>query len=201
MQDEEQAIASRVSQGHNSCTANTQDTSNDDTPPPLRTCHAIKCRLLKARAILRYPRYCINNKNMCSGCLNENMQQMHMLQIKSDILHSNESNSLLAPIIQYCNKPTNLRHVRKLFQHLPTFANRRRDDHIYGATRYISNTLGIMLMDGDTNNLIDQPMTNVERRQAWCMATFHCKCTNSSISPKNFTERYYVKHVHVWYVT
>jgi len=131
--------------------------------------------------------FCINNKNMCSGCLNENMQQKRLLKSESEILHSNAPNSILAPIIHFCNKPTELRHVRKLFQHLPTFANKKRDDHIYGATRYISNTFGIMLMDGDKNNFIDQPMTNVERRHAWRMATFHCKCTSSCISPQHFT--------------
>jgi len=79
MQDEEQTIASRVSQGQISCAVDTQDTSKNNTPPPLRTCYANKCRLLKARGILRHPMFCINNKNMCSGCLNENMQQKHML--------------------------------------------------------------------------------------------------------------------------
>ena len=46
-----------------------------------------------------------------------------------------------------------------------------------------------MLKDSDKNNFIDQPMANSERRQAWYMATFHCKCTSSCISPQHFTVR------------
>ncbi len=45
-------------------------------------CHASKCWLLRAKGILRRPKYCAIKKNMWSGCLNESLRQKKVLQIE-----------------------------------------------------------------------------------------------------------------------
>jgi len=43
-------------------------------------CHTNKCQLLKAKGILKRPMFCINNKSLCSGCLNESLWHWRLLQ-------------------------------------------------------------------------------------------------------------------------
>jgi hypothetical protein len=48
---------------------------NGTVPSPTQNiCYANKCRLLKAKGIIRRHMYCIRGKNMCSGCKNEELR-------------------------------------------------------------------------------------------------------------------------------
>jgi hypothetical protein len=59
--------------------------------------------------------------------------------------------------------PISLKNLQKLFQHLPTFGRKKRDYHIFGATRYLANTLGIMINEDNASDLIDQPLSIIEK--------------------------------------
>lgn len=63
---------------------------------------------------------------------------------------------------------------------LPTFSAKSRDDFIFGAARYLANTLGMLIQNTPSSNLIDPPLTNVEGKQAWRKATFLCRCTENN---------------------
>jgi hypothetical protein len=89
-------------------------------------------------------------------------------------------NMILAPILQHISSLLSLQQFRKLHQHLPTFMNTKHDDHIFGAARYLVNTLGISLIESQSRDIIDQPMTSIEKKQTWRMATFHCECIPGS---------------------
>jgi hypothetical protein len=98
-------------------------------------------------------------------------------------------NAILAPILQHISSPLSLRQFRKLHQHLPTFTNTKRDDHIFGAARYLTSTLGISLLESQSRDNIDQPMMNIEKKQTWRMATFRCKCVPGSTNIVQFGPR------------
>lgn len=123
---------------------------------------------------------------MCSGCINENLRHRKELQIENKILNSNATNETLAPIIHHTTTPTELKRVRKLLSHLPSFNNIKRDDHIYGVTRYIANSLGIIIKDSSASELIDAPLTSTEKKQAWRVA-------EENSCPKKFNSRTFCK--------
>jgi len=123
---------------------------------------------------------------MCLGCINENLRHRKVIQIEKDILNDYSFNETLAPIISYFTIPTDLKRIRKLLSHLPAYKNNKRDDHIYGATRYVANSLGILLNDANANSSIDSPMMTVEKNQAWRVATFHCRCDYDTTLQKRF---------------
>jgi len=154
-----------------------------------RPCYANKCCLLRVKGILRRPIFCTNNKNMCLGCINENLRHHKVIQIEKDILNDYSFNETLAPIISYFTIPTDLKRIRKLLSHLPAYKNNKRDDHIYGATRYVANSLGILLNDANANSSINSPMMTVEKKQAWRVATFHCRCDYDTTMQKRFNIR------------
>jgi hypothetical protein len=68
--------------------------------------------------------------------------------------------------------PINLKNLRKLFPYLPTFGRKKWDDHIFGATRYLANTLRIIINETDASDLIDQPMTTIEKDRRGERQTF-----------------------------
>jgi hypothetical protein len=129
-----------------------------------RICHANKCCFLQAKGILRRPMYCIEGKNRCSGCVNESLRHRRISQIEHDILIDISANFILLPILDWTPMPISLKKIRKLFQHLPTFGRKKRDDHIFGPTRYLANTLGIIINEDNASDLIDQPMSIIEKR-------------------------------------
>jgi hypothetical protein len=156
--------------------------SNNTPSSPLhpleQICHANKCRLLRAKGILRRPMLCSPGKNMCSGCANEASRHRRIQQIELEIIGNCSPNETWKEVFQLVisSTPTNLKHLRHLMQHIPTFMNTKRDDHIFGATRYLANSLGIMLTDHSNSDLIDQSMSAIDRKQLWRNATFHCRC-------------------------
>ena len=180
---------------------NTQQKHEDISQPPQRTstppsndtvlshltqtsklqrhsvCHASICRLLKAQGILRRPMLCCPNKSTCAGCHNEYMRHRRTAQIEKDILHNISDNTTLEPMLQHLDTPTDLQSLRHSLRHLPTFQNSKgRDDHIYGATRYIANTLGLKLDKTNKSEKIDEPPSELDKRQLWRMAHFRCRC-------------------------
>ena len=169
-----------------SCTTTNTSTSTPanhrtNTQSPInqtnRRCHAIKCRLLRAKGILPRPMLCASTKHMCSGCLSESTRHKKTAQIEMDILTNMAPNTTWAPLLEYLDKPISLRHLRHLLGHLPTFGNTcRRDDHIFGATRYIANTLGLKLETRCISENIDQPPSDIEQKRLWRMAKFQCRC-------------------------
>ncbi len=103
---------------------------------------------------------------------------------RTEILIYTSSNMSLSPIIEWT--PISLKNLGHLFQHLPTFTVKKRDDHIFGVTWNLANTLGIIIIDTNTSDLIDQPMTLTEKKQMWRAATFHCKWNNDLIKLLNY---------------
>ena len=76
--------------------------------------------------------------------------------------------------------------------YLNTFqTDNRRNDYIYGAAQYMANTLGIKILDTSTATRLDQPMTDIEIKQAWCMATFRCRCPIEGRQARQYGERFF----------
>jgi hypothetical protein len=194
-----------------SCTTTNTSTSTPanhrtNTQPPInqtnRRCHAIKCRLLRAKGILPRPMLCASTKHMCSGCLSEPIRHKKTAQIEMDILSNMAPNTTWAPLLEYLDKLISLHHLRRLLGHLPTFGNtRRRDDHIFGATRYIANTLGFKLETRCISENIDQPPSDIEQKRLWHMAKFQCRCQRETRSIHPFAVRNFcqVCHFSVYY--
>jgi hypothetical protein len=156
--------------------------SNNTLSSPLhplgQICHANKCRLLHAKGILRRLMLCSPGKNMCLGCANKASRHRRIQQIELEILGNCSPNETWKEVFQLVisSTPTSLKHLRRLMQHIPTFVSTKRDDHIFGATRYLANSLGIMLIDHSNSDLVDQSMSAIDRKQLWRIATFHCRC-------------------------
>jgi hypothetical protein len=101
---------------------------------------------------------------MFSGCINECLRHRRVAQIENDILNDVSANEIISPLLQYLTEPTDLKHIHRILQHLPSCKNTERDDHIYGATRYIANSLGLLINDTNASSSIDTPMTAVEEK-------------------------------------
>jgi hypothetical protein len=52
---------------------------------------------------------------------------------------------------------------------------KKRDDSIYGAARYLANTLGIQI-EKNTYSTIDEVLSPSQIRDKWRQASFSCKC-------------------------
>jgi hypothetical protein len=113
---------------------------------------------------------------MCTGCLLEMAKQRKATQLEKELLMSVVNNEVLAPILQYRWKISSIKELRKELSCLPSFSTTTRNDCIFGAARYLANTLGILISSTPSSNLIDPPMTNTEYKQAWRKAMFFCKC-------------------------
>jgi len=178
--DADDATQYAPSINNTSTTANTHTLSNYQNTlrevPPI--CYGNKCRILKAKGILRRPMFCANRRNMCAGCIHEAGRHRKVQQIEHQILHNTASNDVWVPLLNWICTPITLVQLRRLLKHLPIYNTAKRDDHIYGATRYIANSLGIQLSATNMSELVDQQMTNVEKKQAWRTATFQCRCPN-----------------------
>jgi hypothetical protein len=94
------------------------------------------------------------------------------MMLEKELLEVNATNLTLAPIIEAIESPISLKQFRGLIKHLPTLSNSKRDDHIFGATRYLANILGVQIQNNDTRDNIDQPMPAPNREQLWWKATF-----------------------------
>jgi hypothetical protein len=97
-----------------------------------------------------------------------------------EILINTASNTTWMPLLDWIYNPISLADLRKLLQQISIFTTKKRDDHLYGATRYLANSLGIYICNTNASNLIDQPMTPVKKKPLWRSATFHCRCATYS---------------------
>jgi len=59
----------------------------------------------------------------------------------------------------------------------------------FGAIRYTANSLGIQLTDDLSNDRMDQPLTAIEIKQNWQIATFRCQCDTDRIKLKQYGSR------------
>jgi hypothetical protein len=110
--------------------------------------------------------------------------------MEQEILCNLSPNTTLAPLLQYLNQPTSLQHFRQLMGYLNTFqTDNRRNDYIYGAAQYMANTLGIKILDTSTATRLDQPMTDIEIKQAWRMAPFRCCCPIEGRQAQQYGDR------------
>jgi hypothetical protein len=100
---------------------------------------------------------------------------------------------VVRPLLSYLYAPIELKEIRQFLQYLPIFSHKKRDDHIYGASRYVANTLGIMLCDNNISELIDVPMDHTAKKQLWRIATFYCRCTREHTHYHNFGIRTFCK--------
>jgi len=180
--------------------SNTTTITQATTPSPSmstsapRLCHATKCRLFVARGIRSTPMLCTNNRNMCSGCLNEHLRHRKVERLENEILEDTTSNEALAPLLLCLQKSITLKDFRALMQHLPTMNIQKRDDHIYGAARYLANSIGISLLDSDINESIDPPLTLPKINEMWRQAKFRCQCSPSHQSIFNIGNRAFCEY-------
>jgi hypothetical protein len=165
-------------------------TTTDHTPnySRMRKCYTSKCQILKARGIMKYTMTCSKNRNMCTGCLLEMAKQRKVNQLEQELLMVMVNNEVLAPILQFRWKIISIKAFRKALSCLPSFSTNTRNDCIFGAARYLANTLGILISSTPSSNLMDPPMTNTESKQAWSKAMFFCKCIGN-LTTTDYTVR------------
>jgi hypothetical protein len=124
-----------------------------------RRCYASVCRLLQAKGIIRHFMTCIKGRNTCSGCSRELARHRKTIQLEKELQAIAVDNDKLAPLLQYRTKLISIKAFRNALAFLPTFNSKTSDDYIFGAARYIANTLGILIQNTPSSNLIDPPMT------------------------------------------
>jgi len=146
------------------------------------TCYANICRLLRARGIIRHQMTCRNGHNFCSGCEIELAKHRKVFLLEYDMLALSLNNDTLAPLLEYRSKPISIKQFWNTLSCLHTFMNKSRDDYIFGAARYLANTLGIFMPESLSSNLIDTPLTSTELKQLWRKATFFCRCQGNILT-------------------
>jgi hypothetical protein len=97
------------------------------------------------------------------------------------------------PLLDWIYTPITLTNLHQLLQHISAYKVRKRDDHLYGVTRYLVNSLGISICDVNSSNTSDQPMTSVGKKQVWHSATFHFRCNNNTDTHHTFHVRTFCK--------
>jgi hypothetical protein len=134
------------------------------------------CHLLQAKGIIHHFVFCAKGRNTCSGCSQELARHQKTLQLEKELQANAVDNDILAPLLQYRTKLISIKAFRKLLSALPTFNSKTRDDYIFRVARYLANTLGILIQNTPSYNLIDSPMTSTKKQQAWRKAIF---CANA----------------------
>lgn len=119
---------------------------------------------------------CVIGCNMCSGCINKSIKLRILDQLENEIMILDVNNNTLAPLLKFRMECTSIKAFQQMLSCLPTFGNKKRDDHIFGAARYLANTLGIKVYALPHISIIDSPMTITEAKQVWRKAMFLCKC-------------------------
>ena len=155
------------SNAQSNCPASKNKDSNmTPTTAPLiqRACYAYKCRILQAKGILQRNMFLVANRNMCSGCITESLRHKKNLQLEHELLQDSSSNTILAQIPVLLLTGTTLKQFRRTLQHLPTLANKKRDDPIYGAARYLANSIGFFINDATSQESLDAPMTAAKNK-------------------------------------
>jgi len=71
-------------------------------------CGADKCRLLKAKGIIRRPMYCSNRRCMCSGCISKSLRHRKVDQKEQAVRFDSSPNQTLAQIDEYIYTPISI---------------------------------------------------------------------------------------------
>ena len=150
-----------------------------------RKCFAIKCRILQAKGMLRKPMTCATNRNVCSGCCNEAAKQTQVTQLEQEIVQLSIDNASLAPLLDYGTQPVSNKKFRKMWNCLPTFGKKSRNDYKFGAATYLANTLGILLKDTSSSHTMDEPLTTKQSNDLWRQASHFCKCHDPARPARN----------------
>ncbi len=116
---------------------------------------------------------------MCLGCTRELIKQKKAAQLEHEMCAISVDNIVLQPLLRCRLEFTSIKEFRRTLSCLPTFQGTSRDDYIFGAARYLANTLGILIQSTYSSNVLDPPMTSIEKKQIWRKATFLCRCNNS----------------------
>jgi hypothetical protein len=161
----------------------TQQNITESTNMSKNVCYGDKCRILQAVGITRRLMFCAPGKQLCSGCNNELMRHRKVKQMENALMMDFSSNNTLFYIQCYAatSIPMSLQNFHRLFYYLPVFNITKRDDHIYGASRYLANTLGIPISGQNLSKYIDPPPSDNDRRSIWRIASFKCRCQHDSI--------------------
>jgi len=86
-----------------------------------------------------------------------NIQKLRKVkQLEIEMLSLAVDNNVLAPLMKCRTKSMSIKTFRKMLAILPTFANKSRDDLIFGTARYLANTLCILLHDKPSSFLLDK---------------------------------------------
>jgi hypothetical protein len=200
------------SHGHDITSVSTSVTQTtplpQPSPPAKRKCYGTKCRILQVKGIIPDAMLCTANRNLCSGCTNENQKQSRVARIEHELLATDASNSTLAPLLAHRIHPISIGGFRKLLKCLPSFATKARNDHKYGAARYVANTIGILLVATHNCNHLDPPMTTRKSNNVWRQARLFCKCFDTTTTRKVYGNRtfctscsYLIAHPSIAHVT
>jgi hypothetical protein len=121
---------------------------------------------------------CAKSRHMCSGCICKGTCQRKVATLETEMLEANTSNLVLAPLLTFITTPISIKKFRQSLKHLPMMNYKKRDDSIFGAARYLANTLGIQIKNATTGT-IDEVMSASQIKEKWRQATFSCKCSTS----------------------
>jgi hypothetical protein len=101
---------------------------------------------------------------MCSGCIAEASKQRKNKKLEIEMIKYSASNGILSPLLQYRLKQTDIKTFWRMLTHLPSFADPSRDDLIFGAAKYLANTLGILLQNNTAFHTLDEALTPSQYR-------------------------------------
>jgi len=203
---EDNTTASAIN-SFNITSVNDETPTRNDKQATKQKCFASKCRLLQARGFIKHAMYCKEGRNMCSGCTIEIARHRKTLQLEKELLMLTVDNQVLSPLLTYWNTIISEQAFQEALSCLPTFNTKSRDDLVYGAARYLANTLGILIHSTTSSNLMDPPMTSTEKRRAWRKSTFMCRYENDKTisvwGARSFCTscQYLVPHKNITHVT
>jgi len=161
---------------------NIGESSNTRTLVRRHKCYAIKCRLLQAAGVIRKTMLCSIGKTICSGCYIETSKHRRVKQLENEILHLLADNNTLSPLVQAKTHSISIQQFRKILECLPTFANKSRDDIIFGAAKYVANTIGVKITQGHKTSTfaLDESLSITAVNELWRQAAFFCRCSESN---------------------
>lgn len=96
-----------------------------------------------------------------------------MLQMSID-------NEQLAPLLAYRAVPISLKAFRKILHFLPSLSKTSRNDHKFGASTYLANTLGIMLQPSESCRIMDEPLNVRQMNNLWRQAPLLRRCQQNT---------------------
>jgi hypothetical protein len=136
---------------------------------------------------------------MCSGCIIESLQHQRTYRLEQELLHDISSNTTLALLPTMLSTGTTLKTFRRMFQYLPTFANKKRDDPIYGAAPYLANSIGIFINDATSQESLDAPMTVAKDKTCGVKQNFIVNAIYNMITYRHMATAHFAIFARIWY--